>query len=173
MQPTRRRGTEIRVSRDCGPATRARHPRSQGSHARGLRLARCERGAAALEFAIVLPILILVIFGLIDVGRLLAAQIGVTAASREGVRALALGRTPAQVQSIIQASSPNLASLASLGKAQQLTVAQMTACPASPGPTTMATVIVRTDFSWIAPVSIISVASDRTVESSAEMLCVG
>ena len=145
---------------------------------RFLRLARhralCdERGAAALEFAIVLPVLILVIFGLIDVGRLLAAQIGVTAASREGVRALALGRTAAQVQSIVQASSPSLASLASLGSSQQLAITQMTACPTTPGPTTMASLVVRTNFSWIAPVSIISVSSDRTVESSAQMLCVG
>jgi hypothetical protein len=49
-----------------------------------------DRGAAAVEFALVLPILLLVIFGLIDFGRLLNAQVKTTEAAREGARAAAV-----------------------------------------------------------------------------------
>ncbi len=42
------------------------------------------RGAAALEFAILLPLLCLMIFGIIDIGRLVEARLVVTNVSREG-----------------------------------------------------------------------------------------
>jgi Flp pilus assembly protein TadG len=56
-----------------------------------------ERGAAAVEFALVLPILVMLIFGIIDFGRMLAAKITLTEAAREGARATALvGREAAE-----------------------------------------------------------------------------
>jgi hypothetical protein len=55
---------------------------------------RRDRGAAAVETAIVLPLLLLLIFGLVDFGRMLNAQIVVTEAAREGARAGALGDDP-------------------------------------------------------------------------------
>jgi Flp pilus assembly protein TadG len=51
---------------------------------------RDDRGAAAVEFALVLPVLIMLIFGIIDFGRMLSAKITVTEAAREGARAAAL-----------------------------------------------------------------------------------
>jgi hypothetical protein len=55
---------------------------------------RSDRGGAAVEAAFVLPILLLVIFGLIDIGRMLNAQINVTEAAREGARVVSVGGDP-------------------------------------------------------------------------------
>ncbi|NUT37963.1 MAG: pilus assembly protein [Hamadaea sp.] len=57
-------------------------PRRRRSHRDG--------GAAAVEFALVLPLLLLIVFGIIDFGRLLNAQIKTTEAAREGARAASI-----------------------------------------------------------------------------------
>lgn len=49
-----------------------------------------ERGAAAVEFALVLPLLVLLLFGIIEFGRGYNAKVALQAAVREGARALAL-----------------------------------------------------------------------------------
>ena len=49
-----------------------------------------DTGAAAVEFALILPLLLLVLFGIIDFGRALNNQITLTQAAREGVRVAAL-----------------------------------------------------------------------------------
>ena len=54
------------------------------------RIGREDTGAAAVEFALVLPILLLLIFGIVDFGRLYFTQITLTDAAREGARVLAL-----------------------------------------------------------------------------------
>lgn len=56
-----------------------------------------DRGAVAVEFALLLPLLLLIIFGVIDFGRALNAQITLTQAAREGARLAALGDTNAEV----------------------------------------------------------------------------
>ena len=53
-------------------------------------LRRSDRGAVAVEFALLLPVLVLLVFGIIDFGRVLNAQITVTQAAREGARLAAL-----------------------------------------------------------------------------------
>jgi len=60
--------------------------------------ANSERGAAAVEFALLLPLLVLLIFGMIDFGRAINAQITITQAAREGARALALGQATYQTR---------------------------------------------------------------------------
>lgn len=50
-----------------------------------------DRGAAAVEFALVLPVLLLVLCGIVDFGRALHAQVVLTQAAREGARLAALG----------------------------------------------------------------------------------
>lgn len=45
-----------------------------------------ERGAAAVEFAIIFPILLLVMFGIVEFGTLMYDQIMVTNSAREGAR---------------------------------------------------------------------------------------
>lgn len=50
-----------------------------------------ERGAAAVEFAFILPILIALVGGIIDFGFAFNAQVGLAHAAREGVRVEAIG----------------------------------------------------------------------------------
>ncbi len=51
---------------------------------------RAERGAAAVEFAIILPVLIVLLVGIIEFGRAFQVQATLAAAAREGVRVMAL-----------------------------------------------------------------------------------
>lgn len=53
-----------------------------------------DRGAAMVEFALVLPILLLILCGIIDFGRAMHAQVTLTEAAREGARAESLGSDP-------------------------------------------------------------------------------
>ena len=49
-----------------------------------------ERGAAAVEFALVVPLLLLLIFGIISYGMMLSFRQGLTQAASEGARAAAV-----------------------------------------------------------------------------------
>jgi Flp pilus assembly protein TadG len=50
------------------------------------------RGAAAVEFALVLPVVLLLVLGIVDFGRMLDWQIKLSGAAREGARWVALGQ---------------------------------------------------------------------------------
>lgn len=103
-----------------------------------------DRGAQAVEFALVLPLLLVLVFGIIDFGRALNAQISLNQAAREGVRASALGQTAAAVQSrTITAADPLPLT------APDVTVA---GCPVTPVPAGNATVTVKYSFSFITPI---------------------
>ena len=58
----------------------------------GLRADEC--GAAAVEFALVLPVLLLLVFGMIDFGRLLFTRNNLQSAVREGARIAAARPDP-------------------------------------------------------------------------------
>ena len=54
------------------------------------------RGAAAVEFAVVAPIFLLLVFGMIEYGRMVMVQQVLTNASREGARVAVLDGSTAQ-----------------------------------------------------------------------------
>ncbi|MCP3975305.1 MAG: pilus assembly protein [bacterium] len=60
------------------------------SRFRALRRSDGERGAALIEAAILMPLVIMLIFGLIAFGRAYNAKVTATHAAREGVRVLAV-----------------------------------------------------------------------------------
>lgn len=53
-----------------------------------------ERGASIVEFAIVLPLFLLLIGGMVDFGRMYYTQVMLTNAAREGARAAMYGGSP-------------------------------------------------------------------------------
>lgn len=60
-------------------------------------------GAAAVEFAVVAPVLFLLVFGMIEFGRMVMVQQVLTNASREGARIAVLdGATTSDVTSAVQ-----------------------------------------------------------------------
>lgn len=55
-----------------------------------------DSGAVAVEFALILPVFLLLVFAMIDFGRMLNAQITLSEAAREGARTGAVTRSETQ-----------------------------------------------------------------------------
>lgn len=64
-----------------------------------------ERGAAAVEFAILLPLLLMLVLGTIEFGRAYNAQITLTNAARDGVRVMAINNDPAGARTAAKAAA--------------------------------------------------------------------
>ena len=58
------------------------------------RLVRSERGTAVVEFALIAPLLFLVVFGIIEFGRMLNAYNQLTQLAGQGARAASVSRNP-------------------------------------------------------------------------------
>lgn len=72
-----------------------------------------ERGAVAVEMAIVLPLLLLILLGIIEFGRALNVQVSLTQAAREGARYAAIhhGEQGFDVRAATLAAAPSLSGL--------------------------------------------------------------
>ena len=66
------------------------------------------RGAATVEFALVLPLLLGLLFGIIEFGLLFKDQLSIQQAAREGVRTAAVGRLRAEVNNRIVTAATTL-----------------------------------------------------------------
>lgn len=77
-----------------------------------------EHGQALVEFALAVPFLLILVFGIIDFGSALHAKIAITKAAREGARLAARGNifTPEQVLQVVrdQSRSVDLATQATV-----------------------------------------------------------
>jgi Flp pilus assembly protein TadG len=104
-----------------------------------------DRGAAAVEFALLLPLLLLLVFGIIDFGRALNAQVTLTQAAREGARLASLNQS--NVVSRTQAAATGLS---------PVTVTVMSSCPSGAGQGVDAVVKATYSFSFITPVGAIA-----------------
>jgi Flp pilus assembly protein TadG len=61
-----------------------------------------------VEFALVLPVLVLLLMGLIEFSLLFNAQISLTNAAREGARVMAIENDPAQARTAAIAAAPSV-----------------------------------------------------------------
>jgi Flp pilus assembly protein TadG len=128
-----------------------------------------DRGAAAVEFALLLPVLLLVIFGMIDFGRALNTQITLTQAAREGARLAALGASASTVTSRATAAATGLS---------PVTVTVVDSCATGAGDSADAIVKVQYSFSFITPIGAFaamfgggSYGSSLSMSAQGEMPC--
>ena len=77
-------------------------------YAKATRRAAGDRGVTAVEFAIILPLLLMMIFGIIEFGRAYQARLTVTHAAREGVRVLAVTENQAAAEAAALAAATGL-----------------------------------------------------------------
>ncbi|MHB9095211.1 MAG: TadE/TadG family type IV pilus assembly protein [Eubacteriales bacterium] len=63
---------------------------------------KTEKGQAVVEMALILPILLMVIFGIIEFGRILNTYMIVTEISREGSRKGAVGGTDSEIRTTVR-----------------------------------------------------------------------
>jgi hypothetical protein len=88
------------------PARTEREDKKQKFRTRLTRRLRDDRGASLLEMAFLLPILVVLAFGVIDLGRLIHARLVVTNVSREGGSIASRGiLTPATLITMLQSSA--------------------------------------------------------------------
>lgn len=113
---------------------------------------RGERGAVAVEFALILPLLVLLLFGIIEFGQAYNAYITVTHAAREGARLAAVGKYD---EAMVRARAGYIGDRVTITKS-----------PANPTPGSTVTVTVSYPFSLNIP---LFGERDLTIRSSASM----
>lgn len=67
-----------------------------------------ERGAAAVEFAILLPLLLMLVLGIIEFSRAYNIQVTLTNAAREGVRTMAISKDKATARTAVKKAASHL-----------------------------------------------------------------
>jgi Flp pilus assembly protein TadG len=128
-----------------------------------------DRGSVAVEFALLLPVLLLLIFGIIDFGRAINDQITLTQAAREGARLASLGYSTSAVTSRAQSAATGLS---------PVTVTVTSSCPAGAGVSVDAVVTTSYTFSFVTPVGAFaamfgtaSFGSTLSLSATGEMPC--
>jgi Flp pilus assembly protein TadG len=128
-----------------------------------------DRGATAVEFALLLPVLLLLLFGVIDFGRALNAQITLTQAAREGARLAALGQLIGPVQTRVTAAATGVS---------PVTATLTTSCPAGAGTGVDAVVKVTYTFTFVTPIGAfaamfgsVTYGSTLSLSAQGEMPC--
>ncbi len=69
---------------------------------------RDERGASAVEFALIVPLLLVLVIGIVEFGHAFQVQGTISAAAREGVRAMALRNDPVDARAVARDAAASL-----------------------------------------------------------------
>ncbi len=136
-----------------------------------------DRGAAAVEMALVLPLLLFLLMGMIDFGRAYSAQIQLSAAAREGVRLASLNTAADAANDANYGSAAITARVGQAAGGLSGVTATPTYCSTASG---TATVVVSAGFTWITGISGISkffgsgsFPTPTTLSSTGVMRCTG
>lgn len=123
---------------------------------------RRDEGAALAEFAIVVPVLVMLLVGIIQFGAALNHQISVQGAAREGARALALRQSTEAVATAVNNS-------AGAARSSIVSITQV-GCPldTTSASTAAARVTVQSTFTFSIPFVTLGT---RTITAAASMRC--
>ena len=127
------------------------------------RALKCRRGAAVVEFAVVSPVLILFLLGIIECGRMVMVQQALTTAVREGARiAIVEGTSASTAEEAVESF------LAAVGvHGTQISVSpNITSGVAHGEPITVAVAVPFKEVSWLPNPFLFR---DKTLTSSATM----
>ena len=125
---------------------------------------RGERGASAVEFALIVPLLIVLVIGIAEFGHAFQVQGTLSAAAREGVRAMALQNDPVAARAAVQDATTSLRPRVTTA---QITVTPTT-CPPAGGSTN-----VRVTISYRMPYLTGLFGSGLTLSGTGVMRCNG
>lgn len=119
-----------------------------------------------VEFAIVVPILVLLVMGIVDVGRAYLVQTSVSNAAREGVRVMALSNDQSQARVAARSGATALT--------PPLSDAQVAFSVSSCTPETHVTATVTYSTTYITPLpGLLGVGNSLTLTGKGTMRCNG
>jgi Flp pilus assembly protein TadG len=119
-----------------------------------------ERGAVAVEFALLAPILVMLLLGITEFGRAYNVQSSLSSAAREGVRVMAIGNNPTAARTA--------AKNAAVSVRPALTDANFTFSPATCAPGAQMTLKITYNLSTMT-----GIAGPFALEGMGVMLCNG
>ena len=119
-----------------------------------------KKGQSIVELALILPILLMLLFGILEFGRVYGAYMMIHHSARDGVRVSAVGGTNTEVQTAVQGSTTAL-------EQDDLTISITKTGTGSRGD--IVTVTVGYDITLIAPLIGIVVDNPLHLESSMSM----
>ena len=126
---------------------------------------RDERGASAVEFAFIVPLLIVLVLGIAEFGHAFQVQGTLSAAAREGVRAMALRNDPVDAKAVVRNAADSID--------PAVTDAQITITPAACPTTGPTTATVRLTVTYPMPFLTHFFGSSVTLTGTGVMRCNG
>lgn len=124
---------------------------------------RGERGAAAVEFALVVPLLLVLVLGIAEFGRAYNISTTLSSAARAGARTMALENSTSAARSAAQGAAPGISLSAS-----QITVTPGS-CPTSGTSSTLVTVSITYPMTFVTGLF----GSSVTLKGTGVMRCNG
>lgn len=69
---------------------------------------KSQKGQSLVEFALIVPLVLLLLFGMFDIGRILFSSVALEHAAREGARVASVGKSNSDVMSSITNATTSL-----------------------------------------------------------------